>query len=719
MSRYAQKLVSEALDRPSKKKKRRRRNVGNDMNSKLIRMVGVPAPISKKRALTQSPVVPIQDKKKRTPPPTLQHSDESFDRRDRRRKHDTKENQVKIQTYGRNKFRKKRSARKSNSSRLFYRDRKTKSFEDQVWTSGERIGNVRNEFRTPRSIVTSSNDLEDFRESEVSKKKKKKKRKPAEPVIVDLVSSSNEENDVEKEEDIVQRKKSKDNPVVLEYACCDGYCVTVKRKDCARLKDGRMLNDTLIDFYMKYLADQYRESMPTLTSRIFIFSTYFYTKLTEGGFNYENVRRWTKKTNLFRDFNFVFVPINKSGHWSLMVICMMSPYYFMLHLDALRMHDHDQIGHHLMRYLREEWKRLKKDGHFEEISKMPTSLTKHKVESISVPRQRNGYDCGMFVCAYAKKIFEDLQNNFSEWQEEMARRDHNGNPYVNSKLMKNEESGRFWLVMKSLKNNEKARWFSSQHVTNMRSILKQKIFGMSKQQQREKTLVDYNDSVKTTTTTTTTLTTKKVKRIESESDDEKEESEFHLGSHKSKSTTKFSVRNESFEPEKKNKLVYSEEKNIDHDDESTIDCDTSRKGGGGGGEEEEARRRVLEEENKKVDEMHDEIKDNSPRKGGIEEKEEKLNSQKSCDSVIDLVEEDDNDDDFQIIEESPRPTKSKKIVKMDSLITSIMSTPRKSHLNLPIKSHQNDFDNGGDSPLNNNHAVDNSLDAFWTDYLSA
>ena len=42
-------------------------------------------------------------------------------------------------------------------------------------------------------------------------------------------------------------------------------------------------------------------------------NTYFYTKLMEDGtYNYKNVRRWTKKINIF-ECDRMFIPINVSG----------------------------------------------------------------------------------------------------------------------------------------------------------------------------------------------------------------------------------------------------------------------------------------------------------------------------------------------------------------------------------------------------------------------
>ena len=142
------------------------------------------------------------------------------------------------------------------------------------------------------------------------------------------------------------------------------------------------------------------------------------------------------------------------------------------------MHDHNEIARNIGRYLRKEWFRLKKDGQFENLSELPRSLEKLKVSSVSVPRQRNGYDCGMFVCAYSEKIFQEFQEAFHSDLKEGGR--------LSGNMIRQDRSEySIFIVVKSLKEREKRGWFTSQHVTNMRSILKNKIYEMARAKQRE------------------------------------------------------------------------------------------------------------------------------------------------------------------------------------------------------------------------------------------
>ena len=90
--------------------------------------------------------------------------------------------------------------------------------------------------------------------------------------------------------------------------------------DLPRLDEEEMLNDSLIDFYMIWLSDQYE--VPK--DKVYFFNTYFYTKLTEktgrASMNHKAVERWTSKVDIFT-YDYIVVPINEATHWYLAIIC--------------------------------------------------------------------------------------------------------------------------------------------------------------------------------------------------------------------------------------------------------------------------------------------------------------------------------------------------------------------------------------------------------------
>jgi sentrin-specific protease 1 len=102
-------------------------------------------------------------------------------------------------------------------------------------------------------------------------------------------------------------------------------------RDIHRLRKGEWLNDEIINYYLsmlrtRSLSPSALPSKPhskTFRSKMLsthVFSSFFYSLLTQRG--YSAVRRWTKKAkvNLF-ELDRVVLPINKGGfHWILAIV---------------------------------------------------------------------------------------------------------------------------------------------------------------------------------------------------------------------------------------------------------------------------------------------------------------------------------------------------------------------------------------------------------------
>ena len=99
--------------------------------------------------------------------------------------------------------------------------------------------------------------------------------KSEEPIVVDLVSSSDEEKEEEKKRKLCPTLSRRNQSFWTTLAVM--VLRDAQGKDVARLTDGRMLNDSLIDFYLKYLSDKFREIIPTVTSRV-LFSAHIFTR---------------------------------------------------------------------------------------------------------------------------------------------------------------------------------------------------------------------------------------------------------------------------------------------------------------------------------------------------------------------------------------------------------------------------------------------------------
>lgn len=186
-----------------------------------------------------------------------------------------------------------------------------------------------------------------------------------------------------------------------------------------------MLNDTVVEFYMNYVL---QNSVPKATrEKIHIFSTFFYNKikklpqLGEEELN-ESVRRWDKNVKLF-DKDYLIIPICDCHHWTLLIVCY--PNEVPVHDDPIVINQNADLRYLpkgcmimmdslFIRYLRkftdpvrsflhsrwsfekpnEELRNFKDRGAFKEIY-------------AKVPKQRNTYDCGIYLLNYFEKFISN------------------------------------------------------------------------------------------------------------------------------------------------------------------------------------------------------------------------------------------------------------------------------------------------------------------------
>ena len=97
---------------------------------------------------------------------------------------------------------------------------------------------------------------------------------------------------------------------------------TVDDEDILRLDEGEFLNDNLISFYLRYLQVKLETERPELLKKVYFFSSFFFEKLrsTKGKINYDGVKSWTAKFDLF-SYDYIIVPVNEHAHWYLAIIC--------------------------------------------------------------------------------------------------------------------------------------------------------------------------------------------------------------------------------------------------------------------------------------------------------------------------------------------------------------------------------------------------------------
>jgi hypothetical protein len=95
--------------------------------------------------------------------------------------------------------------------------------------------------------------------------------------------------------------------------------IMVTEKDLTFLKPGEFLNDTIIDFYLKYL---HHHASKEIVDQVYIFNTFFYTRLSsvvQPHLAYKRVAKWTSNVNIFEK-DYLIIPINHHFHWSLLIV---------------------------------------------------------------------------------------------------------------------------------------------------------------------------------------------------------------------------------------------------------------------------------------------------------------------------------------------------------------------------------------------------------------
>ncbi|KAK9478118.1 hypothetical protein V1514DRAFT_281704 [Lipomyces japonicus] len=122
------------------------------------------------------------------------------------------------------------------------------------------------------------------------------------------------------------RKPTRKLGGTLRYKFGENRAVVVTEEDFSRLEQGEFLNDTVIDFYLKYIEHKLEQTHADIAKSTYFFNTFFYKSLTKkvnGKSSYDNVKKWTSKVDIFSK-RFVVIPIHERAHWYVAVICNVS-----------------------------------------------------------------------------------------------------------------------------------------------------------------------------------------------------------------------------------------------------------------------------------------------------------------------------------------------------------------------------------------------------------
>jgi len=205
--------------------------------------------------------------------------------------------------------------------------------------------------------------------------------------------------------------------------------IPVTREKVLCLRPGEWLNDEVINFFMELLKGRTaarsgaaaaaasasgEASGEAALPRVHFFNTLFYAKLTkdERGYDYSGVKRWTRKNKLFEQ-DMLVCPVHVHGnHWVLAVVNFRDKRFE--YYDSLKGSE-GQCLKNLRKYLKDE-----------SLDKLKatwddTGWTDHNFRD-GTPQQRNGWDCGVFMCKTADYLSQEGKLEFTQQDMDYFRR---------------------------------------------------------------------------------------------------------------------------------------------------------------------------------------------------------------------------------------------------------------------------------------------------------
>ncbi|KAG4147431.1 hypothetical protein ERO13_D05G222200v2 [Gossypium hirsutum] len=181
------------------------------------------------------------------------------------------------------------------------------------------------------------------------------------------------------------------------YPKGDIDAVSISKRDVDLLLPETFVNDTIIDFYIN---------------------------ISDGRAAFLRVRKWTRKLDMFGK-DYIFIPVNFSLHWSLIVIChpgevagfkdedldKSSKVPCILHMDSIK-GNHAGLKNLVQSYLWEEWK----ERHKETSEDLSSKFLNLRFVSLELPQQENSFDCGLFLLHYLELFLAEAPPNFNPFK---------------------------------------------------------------------------------------------------------------------------------------------------------------------------------------------------------------------------------------------------------------------------------------------------------------
>ncbi|KAL0487510.1 ubiquitin-like-specific protease ULP1B [Acrasis kona] len=193
--------------------------------------------------------------------------------------------------------------------------------------------------------------------------------------------------------------------------------INVTKGNLRTLRRREWVDDAVINAYFTLL---YKRSVQTGTKCYFFAPSapFFYQLLTTPSYDYESVRDFTKNTKMLH-MNKIIIPVNISGaHWTLCILNLQLQkfeYYDTLIEFPGHREAGEKIVNNLRRYLEDEVR--EKNNQTIDCNTWPTYFYDKLI-----PHQDNGYDCGVFICQFARVISQDKPIEFDQTDMQYFRR---------------------------------------------------------------------------------------------------------------------------------------------------------------------------------------------------------------------------------------------------------------------------------------------------------
>jgi len=198
-----------------------------------------------------------------------------------------------------------------------------------------------------------------------------------------------------------------------KFIVASKFKIDIRVRHLKCLMPRKWLNSEVIDFYFSMLQVRNDNlNLLDMGQKQYFMPWYFMSKLmgiSESGsdYNFANVKRWTKKINVFK-YDDLFFPVNHCFHWFLLHVSI--KFNRITCFDSLYMSNgqgsfQHSCAHGLLRWLQDDW-----------IDKQQTftnSGTFDKndwtiVTDCTNPQQGNDYDCGVFTAMFADLLSDGL-----------------------------------------------------------------------------------------------------------------------------------------------------------------------------------------------------------------------------------------------------------------------------------------------------------------------